>query len=340
MVNADDPAVLALARRARARQLLVLAHRRAARGGAGFVAGDAACLRRRGETLFARDDRVAAGRAPAPRPAGRGRRRAPAGRSPPSAIARAVRGVPRRRARARARGRPSTASPLQRLQGHQRRRRAAAASRPSTAPVVRDPGRPLQGRRLRDAVRDARRATAVLCWRSAKRTERVERPLSRDAPGRVRSAGGGGRDAAPGGSAEPGDVVLLAPACASFDMFKDYAERGRAFKAAVSRSVPRRGRPWRRSSTPTSCCSPSRWRSWASGLVMVWSASSALAQERARQRLLLPGAAGRLGARSGSSGWSLALRLDYQHAAAAGLHLPAADRHHAAPDRRARSCRR
>jgi UDP-N-acetylmuramoylalanine--D-glutamate ligase len=32
-----------------------------------------------------------------------------------------------------------------------------------------------------------------------------------------------------------GGVVLLAPACASFDMFRDYAERGRAFKAIVAR---------------------------------------------------------------------------------------------------------
>jgi UDP-N-acetylmuramoylalanine--D-glutamate ligase len=30
-----------------------------------------------------------------------------------------------------------------------------------------------------------------------------------------------------------GDVVLLAPACSSFDMFQDYADRGRAFKRAV-----------------------------------------------------------------------------------------------------------
>jgi UDP-N-acetylmuramoylalanine--D-glutamate ligase len=35
--------------------------------------------------------------------------------------------------------------------------------------------------------------------------------------------------------AQPSGVVLLAPACASFDMFKDYAERGRVFKAEVDR---------------------------------------------------------------------------------------------------------
>jgi UDP-N-acetylmuramoylalanine--D-glutamate ligase len=35
--------------------------------------------------------------------------------------------------------------------------------------------------------------------------------------------------------APEGGTVLLAPACASFDMFRDYAERGRAFKEAVAR---------------------------------------------------------------------------------------------------------
>lgn len=41
---------------------------------------------------------------------------------------------------------------------------------------------------------------------------------------------------------EPGEVVLLSPACASFDMFKDYAARGDAFQDAIRKMTRKRKR--------------------------------------------------------------------------------------------------
>ena len=42
----------------------------------------------------------------------------------------------------------------------------------------------------------------------------------------------GGRRAA-AAAAQPGETVLLAPACASFDAFRDYEDRGRRFREVV-----------------------------------------------------------------------------------------------------------
>ena len=43
--------------------------------------------------------------------------------------------------------------------------------------------------------------------------------------------------------AQPGDVVLLAPACASFDQFKNYEQRGQMFKEIVRGMVSETGKP-------------------------------------------------------------------------------------------------
>jgi UDP-N-acetylmuramoylalanine--D-glutamate ligase len=82
---------------------------------------------------------------------------------------------------------------------------------------------------LAHAVAGAARS-AVLIGRDAPliaaALERAHVPITRAAT--LREAVSRARDAA-----QPGDVVLLSPACASFDMFANYKARGEAFHAAV-----------------------------------------------------------------------------------------------------------
>ncbi len=51
--------------------------------------------------------------------------------------------------------------------------------------------------------------------------------------------------AAAAGAAHPGDVVLLAPACSSYDQFESYEHRGRVFKELVQEGRGREGRGWK-----------------------------------------------------------------------------------------------
>jgi len=83
-----------------------------------------------------------------------------------------------------------------------------------------------------DALADAiarRCRAAVLIGETA---ERLEKLIARRVPV-VRSGSMRDAVAAAGAWALPGDMVLLAPAAASFDMFDDYAARGDAFRQAV-----------------------------------------------------------------------------------------------------------
>jgi UDP-N-acetylmuramoylalanine--D-glutamate ligase len=81
---------------------------------------------------------------------------------------------------------------------------------------------------LRDAVA-SRCAAAYLIGEAA---ERLEQGLAGTVPlhqsGDLATAV---HEAA--AAAKPGDVVLLSPACASFDQFRDYEERGEAFRLLV-----------------------------------------------------------------------------------------------------------
>jgi len=73
-------------------------------------------------------------------------------------------------------------------------------------------------------------------------------------------------------AAAPGDVVLLAPACSSFDQFQDFEHRGRAFKAMVARLAEENAAAGRQPGSATRALGPTKpAKPLAPGDVPVWS---------------------------------------------------------------------
>lgn len=234
VVNADDPAVLALARAGRGRLLPFSAGPLAGEGA--FFLDGAARIRLDGgeERLFPQDairlpgrhlalDLLAAGAAA--RVLG----------APPEALARAVEGF------------AGSDHVLSRIAEHggvvyydDSKATNVAAARSGLAafegPVIPIMGGRSKGgdfRQLREAVA---RARVVLLIGEA--TDEIAGALEGAAPVQ-RCASMDEAVAAARARAQPGDVVLLCPGCASFDMFTDYAERGRAFQRAVREEIRR-----------------------------------------------------------------------------------------------------
>ena len=93
-----------------------------------------------------------------------------------------------------------------------------------------EPGR----RALRRLLPDRRGRRAARARPGAGRQAGVELQRCGDLADAVRAAAG---------APEPGEVVLLSPACASFDAYRDFEERGEHFRALVAEDRRLAARP-------------------------------------------------------------------------------------------------
>jgi UDP-N-acetylmuramoylalanine--D-glutamate ligase len=86
-----------------------------------------------------------------------------------------------------------------------------------------------------EGLREAVASRCVAAYLIGEAADRLEADLAGTVP-LQRSGDLGTATRAATAAAQPGDVVLLSPACASFDQFRDYEERGERFRALVPRA--------------------------------------------------------------------------------------------------------
>ncbi|HKP21989.1 MAG TPA: UDP-N-acetylmuramoyl-L-alanine--D-glutamate ligase [Thermoleophilaceae bacterium] len=85
-----------------------------------------------------------------------------------------------------------------------------------------------------EGLRDALASRAVAAYLIGEAAGRLEQDLDGAVPLR-RSGDLATAVEQASGAAQPGEVVLLSPACASFDQFRDYEERGDVFRSLIPR---------------------------------------------------------------------------------------------------------
>ena len=120
----------------------------------------------------------------------------------------------------------------ERLEGHERERRGSVRSSRSTADVHVILGGSLKGGGFAELAPPVA-ARAAACYLIGEAEGQLAEDLADTGVELVRCGDleRAVREAA--ARAQPGEVVLLSPACASFDQYRDFEERGEHFRALV-----------------------------------------------------------------------------------------------------------